>query len=51
MSLIHKIKVSKGIYWIEIDEINLKILCAAPADSVKYLMKMGLLVQTEKDGI
>ncbi|RDX33470.1 MBL fold metallo-hydrolase [Arcobacter sp. HD9-500m-PIT-SAG02] len=51
MSLIYKIKVSKGIYWIEIDKVDLKILCAAPADSVKYLMKMGLIVKTERDGV
>jgi len=51
MSLIHKVKVSKGIYWIEIEEVNLKILCAAPADSVKYLMKMGLIVETEREGV
>ena len=51
MSLINKIKVSKGIYWVEVKEANLKILCASPADSVKYLMKMGLIVQTERNGV
>ena len=51
MSLIHKIKVSKGIYWVEIKEADLRILCASPADSVKYLMKMGLIVQAEHNGV
>ncbi len=51
MSLINKIKVSKGIYWIEIAQANLRILCASPADSVKYLMKRGLIVQIEQDEV
>ena len=51
MSLIHKIKVSKGIYWVEIAQANLRILCASPADSVKYLMKRGLIVQVERNDV
>lgn len=46
-----KIKVAKGIYWVEIPEEDLYILCGCPADSVKHLAKRGLIVETEKDGV
>jgi len=46
-----KIEVAKGICWVEIPEEDLYILCGCPADSVKYLMKKGLIIATEKDGV
>jgi len=45
-----KIRVASGIYWVGIPEANLYILCGCPADSVKHLMKMGLIVTKEKNG-
>ncbi|MFC1591196.1 MBL fold metallo-hydrolase, partial [Thermodesulfobacteriota bacterium] len=45
------IKVSTGIYWIEIPEAELFILCGCPADCVKHLMKRGLIVKEEKNGV
>ncbi len=51
MSKIKKIKVSTGIYWIEIPEADLYIMCGCPPDSVKHLMKRGLIVTTEKNGV
>lgn len=51
MSKITKIKVSNGIYWIEIPEADLFIMCGCPPDSVKHLMKRGLIVTTEQDGV
>jgi len=50
MSKISKIQVTKGIYWIEVPELDLYILCGCPADSVKHLMKRGLIVTREKNG-
>lgn len=38
-----KIKVSPGIFWVEIPEVNLSILCGCPGDSVKHLIKKGLI--------
>lgn len=46
-----KIKVTTGVYWVEVPEANLYILCGSPADSVKHLMKRGLIVTKEKDGV
>ena len=51
MAKITKILVSKGLYWIEVPEIDLYIMCGSPADSVKHLMKRGLIVGRAKNGV
>jgi hemerythrin len=51
MGLIKKIEVSTGIYWVEVPEIELYILCGCPSDSVKHLMKRGLIQTMEKHGV
>jgi hemerythrin len=48
---LEKLKVSNGIFWVEIPEADLRILCGCPADSVKHLMKRGLVSQRSKDGV
>lgn len=48
---IHKIEVSRGIQWIEIPEVDLRILCGCPADAVKHLAKRGLVLSQEKNGV
>ncbi len=45
-----KIKVAAGIFWVEIPEAELYILCGCPADCVKHLMKRGLINSVEKAG-
>ena len=51
MIKIRKIQVTTGVFWIEIPEVKIHILCGCPADAVKHLMKRGLIVTTEKDGV
>jgi hemerythrin len=51
MSRINKIKVSRGVYWVEVPDAGLSILCGCPADSVKHLMKRGLIVSREEHGV
>ena len=51
MSKMKKIKVTEGIFWVEVPEAQLYILCGCPGDSVKHLMKRGLIVSQEKDGV
>ncbi len=51
MQKIKKINVATGVYWLEIQEVGLFILCGCPADSVKYLMKRGLIVTVEENGL
>lgn len=46
-----KLKVSNGIFWVEIPEADLRILCGCPADSVKHLMKRGLIAPRQKAGV
>ena len=43
--------VTKGVYWVAIPEAGLSILCGCPADSVKLLMKKGLIVGTSRNGV
>jgi hemerythrin len=48
---IKKISVARGVFWVEIPDVGLRILCGCPMDSVKHLMKRGLIIQTEKQGV
>ncbi len=45
------LNVMNGVYWVEIPEIDMRILCGTPADSVKHLIKKGFIMNTQKDGI
>ena len=51
MVKIIKIKVSTGIFFVEIPGAGLRILCGCPADSVKHLMKRGLILPKEERGV
>ncbi|MFW6138096.1 MAG: cyclic nucleotide-binding domain-containing protein [Spirochaetota bacterium] len=46
-----KINITQGVYWVDIPEANLYVLCGCPADSVKHMMKRGLIVNKEKQGV
>ena len=48
---IKKVTVSNGVYWVGIPGADLYILCGCPADSVKHLMKTGIIRTVEKDGV
>ena len=48
---IEKIRVSAGLYWVAIPEANVYIQCGAPEDSVKHLIKKGLIVKKENQGV
>lgn len=51
LSKIRKIKVASGVYWIEIPDADLFILCGCPADAIKHLKKRGLVESVTKDGV
>ncbi len=51
MAMISKIQVTSGVYMIEIPDSDLRILCGCPADSVKHLVKRGLILTKEKKGV
>ena len=48
MPKLRKAHVTKGVYWIEVPEAQVYVLCGCPADAVKHLMKHGL-IQTRKE--
>lgn len=45
-----KINVATGIYWVSIPELDFHLLCGCPMDSVKHLMRLGLIRNISKDG-
>jgi hemerythrin len=47
----HTVTVSSGVQLVEIPEAGLSVLCGCPADSVKLLMKKGLIAGYSKDGV
>ncbi len=51
MTKIGKFQVADGLFLVEIPEADLYVQCGCPADSVKHLMKRGLIVTKEKNGI
>lgn len=51
MGKISKIKVAEGIYYVSVPDADVTILCGCPADSVKHLMKRGLIRNVEVDGV
>jgi hemerythrin len=44
MGQIRKIELTSGVYWIEVVSADLRLLCGAPADTVKHLTALGLIV-------
>ncbi len=43
--------VMPGVWWVEIPEADLRILCGSPMDSVKHLIRRGLIKKVEKNGV
>ncbi len=46
-----RIDVARGIQWVEVPEAGLRLLCGCPADAVKHLIKRGLIVRREVNGV
>jgi len=51
LNAVRKIFVTTGVYVVDIPEIHLHILCGCPADTVKHLMKRGLIQTIETKGV
>ncbi len=51
MSDIRKTRVANGVFWVEARPADLRVLCGCPADSVKHLIRRGLTVTREQDGV
>ncbi|MFH1568091.1 MAG: MBL fold metallo-hydrolase, partial [Gemmatimonadota bacterium] len=46
-----KIRVANGIWWVEVPQAGLYLLCGCPADSVKHLLRKGLIASEERNGV
>lgn len=51
MSRLFAAKITHGIWWVDFLDRGLSILCGAPADSVKHLMRQGYIMPMEIDGV
>jgi hemerythrin len=51
LSSIRKIDLTHGLSWVEIPELGFNLLCGCPADSVKHLMRRGLIQNQQVNGI
>ena len=51
MDRIVKNLVAPGLYWVAIPEADLYIQCGCVEDSVKHLIRRGLITSLEKEGI
>ncbi|CCG41224.1 bacteriohemerythrin [Magnetospirillum molischianum] len=51
MPLLRKVEVTTGVWLVEVPKAGLCVLCGCPADVVKHLMKRGLIVSTEMNGV
>ncbi|MCE5336125.1 MAG: bacteriohemerythrin [Desulfobacteraceae bacterium] len=50
MSGLRKVQVSTGVFWVEVPEAELYILCGAPADSLKHLSRKGFIQKKVEQG-
>jgi len=51
MTCITKAPVTTGMWWVDVPEAGLRILCGCPEDAVKHLMRRGLIRTTETAGV
>ena len=47
----YAVEVIPGVFWVEIPDADLRVLCGCPADSVKHLMRRGLIRPTKVKGV
>ena len=43
------VKVATGLYWLEIPEKNLSLMCGCPMDSIKHMMNKGIIHRVDRD--
>ncbi|WP_234016211.1 MBL fold metallo-hydrolase [Magnetospirillum gryphiswaldense] len=51
MASLFKIEVMAGMSWIHVPDADVRVLCGCPADSVKHLMRRGLIRPMEARGV
>lgn len=48
---IRKLLVTTGVYYLEIPEAGIYMLCGSPADSIKHLLRRGIIQTREAGGV
>jgi hemerythrin len=48
---VEKRKITNGVFWVEEPKAGFYILCGCPADSIKHLIKRGMVLPKEKNGV
>jgi hemerythrin len=51
MTRIRKIHITTGISWVEVPEVDLRILCGCPEDAIKHMTRRGLIYPRELKGV
>ncbi|MDM8539548.1 MBL fold metallo-hydrolase [Desulfococcaceae bacterium HSG9] len=51
MAKIIKVKVTTKVWFVSIPEAGIYILCGCPADSIKHLIKQGLIFTKDANGV
>lgn len=51
MKNLQTVKIISGVYWVQVPEADLYILCGCPADIVKHLMRKGFNATAKKGDI
>jgi len=46
-----KFYIAPGIYWINVPQADIRLLCGSPMDAIKHLKQRGLVRSAEKKGI
>ncbi|MBF0444273.1 MAG: response regulator [Magnetococcales bacterium] len=44
-------RVANGVFWLQIPEVDMYILCGCPGEIVKHLMRKGFINTVEKGGV
>ena len=48
---LHVTEITTGVYWLQVPEADLYILCGCPADVVKHMMSRGFISSTRKGDV
>ncbi|MEQ8666069.1 MAG: cyclic nucleotide-binding domain-containing protein [Rhodospirillales bacterium] len=51
MGKIKKTEVIRGVYWVEIPDADIYLLCGTPEDAIKHLMRLRLIQRRQRDGV
>ena len=51
MAKIIKVKVTTKVWFVSVPEARIYILCGCPADSIKHLIKQGLILTKDVNGV